>query len=61
VAARLQHRISIGRSARARTAADYNLITTPNYTIETTESSSQFNQPILGENRRAQFGFRLTF
>jgi hypothetical protein len=29
--------------------------------METQESNRQFGQPILGEYRRAQVGFRLTF
>jgi hypothetical protein len=37
------------------------LFNSENFTIETTESSRQFGQATLGENRRAQFGFRLTF
>jgi hypothetical protein len=33
----------------------------PNWTIETTESNRQFMQATVGEYRRAQIGFRVTF
>jgi hypothetical protein len=58
---RLQQRISLGRVAIDGIAEIFNTFNSPNFTIETTESSAQFGRATLGENRRAQFGFRLTF
>ena len=58
---RLQQRISLGRVAVDGIAEIFNLFNSPNWTIETTESNRQFGQATLGENRRAQLGFRLTF
>ena len=58
---RLQQRITLGRVAIDGIAEVFNMFNSPNFTIETTESSAQFGQATVGENRRAQFGFRLTF
>ncbi len=58
---RLQQRIPIGRVAIDGIAEVFNLFNSPNWTIETTESNRQFGQATLGENRRAQIGFRVTF
>jgi hypothetical protein len=59
---RLQQRISLGsRVALDGIAEIFNLFNSPNWTIETQESARQFGQAVLGEYRRAQLGFRLTF
>ena len=59
---RLQQRVPLGsRVALDGIAEVFNLFNSPNWTIETQESNRQFNQRILGEYRRAQLGFRLTF
>ena len=58
---RLQQRIPIGRVAIDGIAEVFNMFNSPNWTIETTESNRQFGQATLGENRRAQIGFRVTF
>jgi hypothetical protein len=58
---RVQQRISVGRVAIDGIAEVFNVFNSPNWTIETTESSRQFGQATAGENRRAQIGFRVTF
>jgi hypothetical protein len=58
---RLQQRFTLGRFAIDGIAEVFNLANSPNWTIETTESSRQFGQAIQAEFRRAQFGFRMTF
>jgi hypothetical protein len=58
---RLQQRFTLGRFAIDGIAEVFNLANSPNWTIETTESSRQFGQATLAEFRRAQLGFRLTF
>ena len=58
---RLQQRIPIGRVAIDGIAEVFNVFNSPNWTIETTENNRQFGQATLGENRRAQIGFRVTF
>jgi hypothetical protein len=59
---RLQQRIPLGsRFSLDGIAEVFNVFNSTNLTIETQESSAQFNRPILGEYRRAQLGFRLTF
>jgi hypothetical protein len=39
----------------------FNVFDSPNWTINTDESSRQYLQRVTGQNRTAQFGFRLTF
>jgi hypothetical protein len=59
---RLQQRIPIGsRVALDGIAEVFNVFNSPNWTNEMQESSAQFGQHVLGEFRRAQIGFRLTF
>jgi hypothetical protein len=59
---RLQQRIPLGgRVALDGIAELFNVFNSPNWTVETQESSAQFGRNITGEYRRAQFGFRLTF
>lgn len=58
---RLQQRFTLGRVAIDGIAEVFNLANSPNWTIETTESNRQFGQRVLGEFRRAQLGFRVTF
>jgi len=58
---RLQQRFTIGRIGVDGIAEVFNLFDSPNWTIETTESNRQFGQAVLGEFRRAQVGFRVTF
>jgi hypothetical protein len=59
---RLQQRIPLpGRLALDGIAEVFNVFNSPNWTNEMQESSAQFGQHILGEFRRAQLGFRLTF
>ena len=59
---RLQQRIPLpGRAAIDGIAEVFNVFNSPNWTINTDESSRQYLQRIAGQNRTAQFGFRLTF
>jgi hypothetical protein len=59
---RLQQRIPLGGRASIDGIAEvFNVFNSPNWTIATDESSRQYGQRIAGQNRTAQFGFRLTF
>ena len=58
---RVQQRIPLGRVAIDVMAEAFNLFNSPNWTIETEESSRQFGERTSGENRTMQLGFRLTF
>jgi hypothetical protein len=59
---RFQQRIPLGgRAAVDGIAEIFNAFNSPNWTIASQESSPQFGQRIAGQNRTAQFGFRLTF
>ena len=59
---RFQQRVPLGsRVALDGIAEVFNLFNASNLTIETQESNRQFGQPVLGEFRRAQLGFRVTF
>jgi hypothetical protein len=59
---RAQQRIPLpGGVAIDGIAEVFNLFNSPNWSIETVESNRQFGQPVSGENRTAQLGFRLTF
>ncbi|MBI2187000.1 MAG: TonB-dependent receptor, partial [Acidobacteria bacterium] len=59
---RLQQRIPLGGRVSIDGIAEvFNVFNSANWTIETEESNRQFGQRVAGENRTAQFGFRLTF
>jgi hypothetical protein len=58
---RMQQRIPLGRMAIDGIAEVFNVFNSPNWTINTDESSRQYLQRVSGQNRTAQFGFRLTF
>ena len=58
---RLQQRLSFGRVAIDGIAEVFNVFNSPNWTIETVESSPQFGEEIEGEYRTAQLGFRISF
>jgi hypothetical protein len=59
---RLQQRIPLVRGASIDAIAEiFNLFNSPNQTITTQESSSQFGTPTSAENRTAQLGFRVAF
>jgi hypothetical protein len=58
---RFQQRIPIGRLAIDGIAEIFNAFNSPNWTLETVESSRQYGQRIAGQYRTAQFGFRVTF
>lgn len=59
---RLQQRIPLRRSVAIDAIAEvFNAFNSPNWTITTVESSPQFGSRTAGQNRTAQFGFRLTF
>jgi hypothetical protein len=59
---RLQQRIPLGsRVAIDGIAEVFNLFNSPNWVIDTQESSRQYLQRIAGQNRTAQLGFRVTF
>ena len=58
---RLQQRIPLGRIAIEGIAEVFNVFNSENLAITTDESSRQFGQATAGQNRTAQFGFRLTF
>ena len=52
----LPHRLAIDVLAEA-----FNVFNRSNLTINAQENNAQYLQPILGENRTAQFGFKVTF
>jgi hypothetical protein len=52
----LPNRIGIDLIAEA-----FNVFNRPNWTLETQESSADFNERVAGQYRSAQFGFRVTF
>lgn len=59
---RVQQRIPLpGRAAIDGIADVFNVFNSENWTVDTVESSAQFGRNIVGENRTAQVGFRLTF
>ena len=59
---RVQQRIPLpGRAAIDGIAEIFNVFNSSNYTIDAVESNAQFGRNIVGENRTAQLGFRLTF
>lgn len=59
---RLQQRIPLRGSVAIDGIAEvFNAFNSPNWTITTVESSPQFGRRTAGQNRTAQFGFRLTF
>jgi hypothetical protein len=59
---RFQQRIPLsGRAALDLMAEAFNLFNRPNYDLQTQESSLDYNQPIDGQFRTWQFGFRVTF
>jgi hypothetical protein len=59
---RVQQRVPLGgRVAIDGIAEVFNVFNSPSWTISTDESSRQYGQRIAGQNRTAQFGFRLTF
>ena len=59
---RVQQRIPLGGGVALDGIAEvFNLFNSDNLTIATQESSPQYGQPIAGQFRTAQFGFRLTF
>jgi len=59
---RVQQRVPLpGRVALDGIAEVFNVFNSPNWAISTDESSRQYLQRIAGQNRTAQFGFRLTF
>ena len=57
---RLQQRLTFGRVAVDGIAELFNVFNSPNWVIQTTESARDFHQATTGENRTAQFGFRVT-
>ena len=59
---RFQQRIPLGgRVALDGIAEIFNAFNSPNWVIATQESNPQFGQPVAGQYRTAQLGFRLTF
>jgi hypothetical protein len=59
---RFQQRIPlIGRASIDAIAEVFNIFNAENVTISTQEIRADFGLPTAGENRTAQFGFRLTF
>jgi hypothetical protein len=59
---RFQQRIRLGGRVQLDLMAEaFNLFNRPNYTLETQESSLDYNQEISGQYRTWQFGFRLGF
>jgi hypothetical protein len=59
---RVQQRIPLTRGVSLDAIAEvFNAFNSPNWTITTVESSPQYGTQTSGENRTAQFGFRLTF
>ena len=59
---RVQQRIPLGGRMSIDGIADvFNVFNSPNWTLSSDQANRQYNQNILGENRAAQVGFRLTF
>ena len=59
---RVQQRIPLDDRMSIDGIADvFNVFNSPNWTLSSDQASRQYNQRILGENRAAQLGFRLTF
>jgi hypothetical protein len=59
---RIQQKINMPhRVALEGIAEVFNVFNSPNYTITTVETSPQYLKPTSGQNRTAQFGFRITF
>jgi hypothetical protein len=59
---RIQQRLSLpGHVSIDGIAEVFNVFNSSNLTINTTESSRDFGRAIVGENRTAQVGFRLSF
>jgi hypothetical protein len=52
----MPHRVALEGIAEV-----FNVFNSPNYTITTVETSPQYLKPTSGQNRTAQFGFRITF
>jgi hypothetical protein len=59
---RVQQSIPLPRGMRLEGIAEvFNVFNSPNWTINTVETSPQYLQQIAGQNRTAQVGFRLTY
>ena len=58
---RIQQRLTLGPVAVDGIAEVFNVFNSSNFTINTTESNRDFGKAVIGENRTAQLGFRLTF
>jgi len=59
---RVQQRIPLSsRRSIDAIAEAFNVFNRPNWTIETQESSADYNKRVIGRNRTMQFGFRVTF
>lgn len=59
---RFQQRLTLPRRVSIDVLAEaFNVFNRSNLTINAQENNAQYLQPILGENRTAQFGFRVTF
>jgi hypothetical protein len=58
---RIQQRLTLGPIAVDGIAEVFNVFNSSNFTINTTESNRDFGRAVVGENRTAQVGFRLTF
>jgi hypothetical protein len=59
---RVQQRIPLGGRMSIDGIADvFNVFNSPNWSLSSDQANRQYNQRILGENRAAQLGFRLTF
>jgi hypothetical protein len=59
---RIQQRVPLsGHVAIDGIAEVFNVFNRTNYTIDTVESSTTYLLPVIGANRTAQVGFRLTF
>jgi hypothetical protein len=59
---RVQQRFPLGgRISIDGIAEVFNVFNSPNWTLNSDQATRQYNQQIIGENRTAQLGFRVTF
>lgn len=59
---RFQQRVPVGSRVRADLMAEaFNIFNRPNYELGTQESSLDYDEPVAGQYRTWQFGFRVAF
>ncbi len=59
---RIQQRLPLASGVSVDLIAEaFNVFNRPNWTLETQESSADYNKRVVAQYRTAQFGFRLMF